>query len=45
VFNDATKDIATLQDITVDDWSWAVSGRTDRNKVTIPMRANIFKKL
>lgn len=45
VFNDSTKDIATLQDITVDDWSWAISGRTDRNKVTIPMRANIFKKL
>lgn len=44
-FNDAGKDIVTLQDITIDDWSWSMPGRSDRNKVTIPMRANIFKKL
>lgn len=44
-FNDGTKDIVTLQDITVDDWSWSIGGRADRNKVSIPMRANIFKEI
>lgn len=44
-FNDGTKDVVTMQDLTIDDWSWAVSGRSDRNKVSIPMRANIFQML
>lgn len=44
-YNDGTKDTLSIQDITIDDWSFALPGRADRNKLTIPMRANIFKKL
>lgn len=44
-FGDGSKNTVTLQDLTVDDWSWSMAGRTDRNKVTIPMRCNSFKIL
>lgn len=44
-YNDGTKDTLSIQDITIDDWSFAIPGRSDRNKLTIPMRANIFKIL
>lgn len=44
-YNDGTKDTVSIQDITIDDWSFALPGRSDRNKFTIPMRANIFKIL
>lgn len=44
-FNDGTKNTISIQDITIDDWSFAIPGRSDRNKLTIPMRANIFKIL
>jgi hypothetical protein len=32
-------------DITVDDWEWANSGRTDRQKLTIPLRAQYFTQV
>ncbi len=44
-FNDGTSDVITIQDISVDAWSMAVAGRSDRNKFTLPMRANILKVL
>jgi hypothetical protein len=44
-FNDGAKDTVVLQDITIDDWSFAIAGRSDRNKFTLPMRANVCKIL
>lgn len=44
-FNDGTKDTVVLQDLSVDDWNFALPGRSDRNKFTLPMRANTFKIL
>jgi hypothetical protein len=44
-FNDATEGIVVIREISIDDWSFALPGRADRNKFTLPMRANVFKIL
>lgn len=44
-FNDGTKNTIVIQDITIDDWTFTLPGRTDRNKFKLPFRANVFKIL
>ena len=44
--NDGTTSMFQVSgDVTVDDWEWANSGRTDRQKLTIPMRSQYFTEV
>ena len=43
---DGTTSVYQLDgDVTIDDWEWANSGRSDRQKLTIPIRAQNVTKV
>lgn len=43
--NDGSKASFVATEVTVDDWDWASGGRTERQTLTIPLRARYFREV
>jgi hypothetical protein len=43
--NNATRAAFQASGISIDDWQWNMSGRTDRAMLTVPLRAQRFEEV
>lgn len=39
----SAKAAINADEVTIDDWSWSIPGRTERSLITVPMRARFLK--